>query len=338
MVPDLSLIKGTRDRSNFTASINEITPQNLHRQYLHSTAMAAQEEYLDVLIVGSGSAGVTAALWLSIYNSRMTADPNQTTSPSPCSTPIKYRVLERRGGPMTIGQADGIQCRTVEIFESLDLSEDLLREAYHVLEVAFWSASPEAAADGSRGIVRTNRTADTAKGLSHMPHLILNQARVNGLLLEKARRLGGRDVDYGWTVKSVAVDERAEESGPEKYPCTVVAVRDDGEEKILKTKYVLVSFHRLPPRLREYHQDFRIEQHLLILTSGLRRRTLNRPQIPWLQHGRRHHRRRLGRHGHLPTDKLSRHPPQSHYPLLLWLYTHHPPRRRLSCPLLHRIP
>lgn len=69
-----------------------------------------------------------------------------------------------------MGQADGVQCRTVEIFESFNMSEELLREAYvrpalldlieliprqHVIEVSFWADSE------SSGIKRTGRTADT---------------------------------------------------------------------------------------------------------------------------------------------------------------------------------
>jgi phenol 2-monooxygenase (NADPH) len=190
-----------------------------------------ESEKLDVLIVGSGSAGLTASLWLAIYNAR----------PQPAARQIQYRVLERRDGPMSIGQADGVQCRTVEIYESLDLSEDLLREAYHVLEVAFWSPSPDPPPEGKRrGIVRANRAADTAKGLSHMPHLILNQARMNGLLLEKMRKLGGREIDYGWVVKSVFVDDdSAAHVSEDVYPCTVVAVKENGEEKVFRAKYVL---------------------------------------------------------------------------------------------------
>jgi phenol 2-monooxygenase (NADPH) len=188
----------------------------------------ASPEQLDVLIIGSGSAGITAALWLAIYN-------HQTHLQSPSNPLIKYKILERRLGPMTIGQADGVQCRTVEIFESLDLSEDLLREAYHVLEVAFWSP------DGKGGIVRQGRAADTARGLSHMPHLILNQARINGLLLGKMKGLGGVDVEYGWSVKSVRIDEESAERDGDSYPCKVVASKEDGVETTFKAKYVLVS-------------------------------------------------------------------------------------------------
>ena len=77
-------------------------------------------EKVDILICGSGSAGLCAATWL-----------------ARCG--IKCKVLERRDGPMTMGQADGVQCRTVEIFESFGIGEGLLREAYHVLEVVFWA-------------------------------------------------------------------------------------------------------------------------------------------------------------------------------------------------------
>ncbi|CBY02331.1 hypothetical protein LEMA_uP011180.1 [Plenodomus lingam JN3] len=52
----------------------------------------------DVLIAGSGSAGIFAAAWLAIYN-------------------IPFTILERRNGPLEIGQADGVQVRTVEIYE-----------------------------------------------------------------------------------------------------------------------------------------------------------------------------------------------------------------------------
>ena len=169
---------------------------------------------VNVLICGSGSAGVCAAAWLARMG-------------------IACKVIEKNSGPMTAGQADGVQCRTVEMFDSFGLVEDLLREAYHVLEVAFW------AADGKGGIKRTGRTADTAPGLSHQPHVILNQARINGLLIEAMRRFNKQEVDYGYTVKSLQIDSTVVEN-PEAYPVRVVTEKD-GVQEVFEAKYVLVS-------------------------------------------------------------------------------------------------
>lgn len=170
---------------------------------------------VDVVICGSGSAGLSAAVWLARYGIRCT-------------------VLEKRPGPMKIGQADGVQCRTVEIFDSLGVAEELLREAYHVLEVAFWSST-----NGKNGISRTSRTADTEPGLSYMPHVILNQARINGLLLQCMQRSNDQQVDYGYDVVSVYVDSiNAQDQNP--YPVTVTA-KKNGKEETFKAKYVLAS-------------------------------------------------------------------------------------------------
>ncbi|CAI6341361.1 unnamed protein product [Periconia digitata] len=167
-----------------------------------------------VLICGSGSAGIFAGTWLARYN-------------------IPFTILESRSGPMEIGQADGVQCRTVEIYESFGLSEELLREAYHILEVCFWG-------EGSgEGIERKSRAIDTERGLSHMPHVILNQAKMNALMLGEMKRLsaGEEKVEYGWTIKNVTVDEEKVDD-PEAYCCKVTAEKD-GKQEEWEAKYVL---------------------------------------------------------------------------------------------------
>jgi phenol 2-monooxygenase len=113
----------------------------------------------------------------------------------------------------------------------------MLREAYHVLEVNFWGANEEG------NLVWTGRTADTAPGLSHQPHVILNQARVNGLLLDAMNRFNAQSVDYGYDVKGVQVDSGiAQDSNA--YPVTVVTEKD-GAEVNFKAKYVLVSVSQI---------------------------------------------------------------------------------------------
>ncbi|KAL2827517.1 FAD binding domain-containing protein [Aspergillus cavernicola] len=174
----------------------------------------------DVLICGSGSAGLSAATWLSLYN-------------------IPYKILERRSGPIEIGQADGVQCRTVEIFESFGLGEELLREAYHVLEVAFWAddGSGSGSSSGAGVVKRMGRTADTQRGLSHLPHVILNQARINGLFIQAMRGFGGGEIEYGWDVRGVNISGDGGDGG--EYPVRVRAVGEGGVEEIFEAKYVL---------------------------------------------------------------------------------------------------
>lgn len=173
----------------------------------------AQE--VDVLICGSGSAGLCAATWL-----------------ARCG--INCKILEARSEAMQLGQADGVQCRTVEVFESFGIAEELLRAAYHVLEVVFWSS------DAGGNLARTNRTADSIPGLSHQPHLILNQASINRFLLDAMRRFNRQEVSYGYTVESVRVDSEAC-TQRDAYPVEVTATKD-GKQEVFKARYVLVGY------------------------------------------------------------------------------------------------
>ncbi|KAL2195347.1 FAD binding domain-containing protein [Corynascus similis CBS 632.67] len=175
--------------------------------------MTPEAKKVDVLICGSGSAGLCAAVWLARFG-------------------INYKILERRDGPLRIGQADGVQTRTVEIFDSFGIAEDLLKEAYHVLEVAFWSPNPE---DPDGKIRRTKYAADKETAISHQPHVILNQARLNALMTSQ---LGPTPpVEYECEVKGVEVDEEAAKD-PDAYAVRVTAVKD-GKERTYQAKYVL---------------------------------------------------------------------------------------------------
>ncbi|KAH8903720.1 hypothetical protein BR93DRAFT_178381 [Coniochaeta sp. PMI_546] len=170
-------------------------------------------EQVDVLICGSGSAGLCAALWLSRYG-------------------INYRIIEKRNGPLEVGQADGVQTRTVEVFDAFNIAEDLLKDSYHVLELAFW-VSPHH--DGT--IRRSHFAPDKETSISHQPHVILNQARLNEIIIGEIKRTGGFPIEYGTEVRTVEVDtERA--ADPDAYAVRVTA-EQDGIKKEYAAKYVL---------------------------------------------------------------------------------------------------
>ncbi len=146
---------------------------------------AVLPDTMDVLIVGAGPAGMLLAAQLSAF-------PGLAT-----------RIVDRREGPLQVGQADGVACRTVETFEAFGLSQKLLREAYWVNETAFWRPSHEERST----IVRTGRVQDTEDGLSEFPHVIVNQARMLGYLEDYMRKSPTRLVpDYGWDFVSLTVE------------------------------------------------------------------------------------------------------------------------------------
>jgi phenol 2-monooxygenase len=138
---------------------------------------------VDVLIVGSGPAGLVLAAQLAQFEG------------------ITTRVVERRGGALEFGQADGVACRTMEMLEAFGLSERMMAEAYWVNELSFWR--PDIADSGR--IIRSGRVRDTDDELSEFPHVILNQARLLehllGVMRSSARRLVP---DYG--VSCVGLD------------------------------------------------------------------------------------------------------------------------------------
>ncbi|KAK5631869.1 hypothetical protein RRF57_007583 [Xylaria bambusicola] len=186
---------------------------------------------VDVLIIGGGSAGLCAGVWLARNG-------------------ISYRILERRPGMLTRGQADGVQVRSVEIFDSFGISEELLKEACHVLEDTFWSPVSDddesvlgQGLDGvtaKKGIRRTHVTPDTEIGLSHLPHVILNQARINALLTDLAvRASGAANIEYGCDVRDVSVNSSLVDD-PDAHCVTVNAV-EGGIQKVYKAKYALGS-------------------------------------------------------------------------------------------------
>ena len=168
---------------------------------------------VDVLIVGSGPAGALLAAQLSSF-------PN-----------IRTCLVERRDGPLQVGQADGVACRTVEMFEAFGLSEKLVREGYWVNEVVFWRPSPD-----ERGrIVRTGRVQDVEDGLSEFPHLIVNQARLQQYLLDYMKNSPSRlEANYGLDFETLKVEAEGE------YP-VVVTLRDaaNGALKTIRAKYVV---------------------------------------------------------------------------------------------------
>ncbi|KAG4293521.1 phenol 2-monooxygenase [Fusarium proliferatum] len=73
----------------------------------------------DVVIVGAGPAGITAAAWMSISG-------------------IKTLLVDKDSSPPKSGHADGIECRTFEVLETFGLVDAAWKESNKTVEIAYW--------------------------------------------------------------------------------------------------------------------------------------------------------------------------------------------------------
>lgn len=147
---------------------------------------AALPETVDVLIAGCGPAGLCLAAQLARFPE------------------IETMIVDPKPGPIEKGQADGINTRTMEMFQAFGFADTVRREAYWVNQTAFWAPDP-----GQPGhIRRVARVQDVPDGSSEMPHTLINQARVHELFLNVMRHAPARlEPDYGWSVRDLQRDE-----------------------------------------------------------------------------------------------------------------------------------
>ncbi|HWM34587.1 MAG TPA: FAD-dependent monooxygenase, partial [Pseudolysinimonas sp.] len=167
---------------------------------------------MDVLIVGTGPAGVITAAQLAQFPS------------------VHARIIDRRPTALEIGQADGIQARSVETFQAFGFADRIVEEAFVQTEMTFWkpdTAHPE-------NIVRTGRAPDDPHGISEFPHLLVNQARVLDYFIEWMERSPTRMTpDYGWEFTGLEIGEG-------EYPVEArLASTVDGTERTVRAKYVV---------------------------------------------------------------------------------------------------
>ncbi|KAI9896356.1 hypothetical protein N3K66_008528 [Trichothecium roseum] len=174
------------------------------------------ESNVDVLIIGAGPAGLMAAAWM-----------------AHCG--VKARIVDKRNAKIFCGQADGLQCRSLEIFDSLGFGDRAWKEANHMIEICMWNPD----ADGI--IRRSDRIPDTIVGLSRFQQIVLHQGRIERFFLENIKKYSNDEIRVERAVlpESLTIDE-SKVDDDSAYPVTV-KLRQLSDEEATPAQQVSAS-------------------------------------------------------------------------------------------------
>lgn len=152
--------------------------------------------HVDVLIVGAGPAGLMAATWM-----------------ARCG--INARIIDKRGTKIYNGQADGLQCRSLEIFDSFDFADRAWKESNHILEVCLWNP------DSEGRLRRSDRLPDTIPGISRFHEAVLHQGRIERFFLDSLKQHSNIRVERGVLPDKLTFDGTKADD-PNEYPIEVL--------------------------------------------------------------------------------------------------------------------
>ena len=176
---------------------------------------------VDVLIIGTGPAGLTMARQMSEFET------------------IKTCITDMAEGPLLFGRADGISCRTMEIMEAFNSSEMVVKETYQLRQNTFWEPDPA----NPQHVRRKEKISDARLGLSEFTHGIVNQARLHELLIDgMANTLSHLRPHYSRELIELTVD-KSQTQELNAYPITAIFQRTDeagaGKREKVKARFVV---------------------------------------------------------------------------------------------------
>jgi phenol 2-monooxygenase (NADPH) len=153
--------------------------------------------------------------------------------------------FDAKPGTIKAGQADGLQPRTLEVFKSLGIADEILNDGCHMSEVAFWNSKPIPLTNGNGtiknpGIERTSFVPDVNVAARYQHEVTIHQGRIERILKENLDQYGGQDtIRFSHRFTGFKFDEV---QCPE-YPIllAVEAIEPDGSitQKSFRTKYLV---------------------------------------------------------------------------------------------------
>ncbi|OJJ65094.1 hypothetical protein ASPSYDRAFT_54456 [Aspergillus sydowii CBS 593.65] len=171
-------------------------------------------ERFEVVIIGAGPAGLMLQLLLARYG----------------LTDQSLLCVDSKPSTLKSGQADGVQPRTLEVFKTLGISDEIENEACQMWEFAFWNASE----DPKKVIERRSVVPEVIPPARFPYEATIHQGRVERIMETDLLRYSQRGVVRNTKLVSLVMDERNDPEFP-----VVATVETDGVARVIRTKHLV---------------------------------------------------------------------------------------------------
>lgn len=162
------------------------------------------ESATDVLIIGAGPAGLMASMYLAEMG-------------------IPFRIIDKRGTRTLNGRADGFHSRTLELWESFGIADQVRKHGVPLGQYSMWNQDPSNVDGGivrnrdiAKGVAHTAAAMEARAGTNEKPAAI-HQGFIEAAMIEGSRVRGGSKVERGTLPESI--DVQSETSS--EYPVSV---------------------------------------------------------------------------------------------------------------------
>ncbi|CZR62721.1 related to phenol monooxygenase [Phialocephala subalpina] len=168
----------------------------------------------EALVIGAGPSGLMLTTLLTRYGLPSTS----------------LLCIDSRPHQTLVGNADGINARTLEILGQLGLESRIRRDGTRFAESTVWTRE-----ESNPEVLVKKMTLPFDMAPARYEQLItLHQGHIESIFREDLKRYDGRDVQYG----SKLVDMRIDEDGDKEFP-VLATIERDGVREEMRTKYLV---------------------------------------------------------------------------------------------------
>ncbi|KAL3421188.1 phenol hydroxylase [Phlyctema vagabunda] len=177
--------------------------------------MTIKTQQVDVLIIGAGPAGLTAANCFNGSN-------------------LSVRLIDKKSGIVETGKADGLKSISLEVLDTFGIGDAIRNEAHRVEEVVLWNVD-------ERGILTRSMTIpDRTPELRKPREISLHQGRIEHHMLSNIQKHG--NVQVSWRKEPINMEFDLDYvHNSEAYPIEVslLDVEEHVVREIIQAKYVI---------------------------------------------------------------------------------------------------